>query len=285
MFSKVKQLNLKFISKTFVLAGLFLLVFSSIYKPLISRFSVSDSYYSHGFMIPFICLYLIWAKRSRLKSIEIKPSSFGIIFIVGGLLFHTVGVFLKINFVSYFSLPVVLYGISLFLGGKKITKELLFPIIFLVFMLPLPRVMIIGILFKMKLMVAASATSIVKSMGLDVWRIGSKMIYPRGYLIVGDPCSGLRSLISFLALGALFTQFTKAKPWQRLTLFACSVPIAFLSNLVRIVLLTVVSYVYGEKVALGFFHDFTGIMVFVLGFFLLMGASKVLRCQLTTEIT
>ena len=268
----------KSLMKTVLLGALFLFLFYPVYKHLAARFSAADSYYSHGYLIPFICLYLVWRKRFILKSIKPKPVLSGFFVIIGGILLHLAGTALKINFVSYCAIPIVLLGMSLYLGGVKITKELLPAIIFLVFMLPLPRVMVIGITFKLKIMVAQAATMIARSIGIQTQRVGSTIYYRGGSLLVGDPCSGLRSLITFIALGALFTQLTKGSIFSKTILFLSSIPVAFLSNILRIMFLLLVSYVYGSDIALGFLHDFSGIMVFVLGFIGLIFIAKALRC-------
>lgn len=262
---------------------LFIVIFYPTYSHLLGRFGAKDSYYSHGYLVPFVCLYFVWQKRKRLKEIELKSEPIGIVILTAGILLHLVSLFLRINFGSYFAIPISILGIVLYLYGKKIAKELIFPIFFIVFMLPLPKVIIIAISFKMKLLAAEGATFVVDKLSMKVQRVGSIIYYPGGQLLVGDPCSGLRSLISFLALGAVFTQLTGAKLWRKIILFFSTIPIALLSNLSRIVFLFVVSYIYGEKAAQGFVHDFSGFMVFVLGFLLLIIASKLLKCSLEKD--
>ncbi len=276
---KGQTIDVKWLLKIGVLCIVFLALFYPTYSHLFTRFNARDSYYSHGFLIPFVCLYLVFRKKDKLLSIKPESEPAGLFIILAGVLFYIISSFLKINFFTYLAIPVSILGIVLYLGGKKITKELLFPISFLFFMLPLPKVVIIGISFKLKLMVAQVATFLALNMGVQAERVGSTIYYPGGELLVGDPCSGLRSLVTFLALGALCTQFTKARLWRRTALFVSAIPIALLSNLTRITFLVMVSYIYGEKVALGFLHDFSGIMVFVLGFVCLIGASKLLRCS------
>ena len=100
---------------------------------------------------------------------------------------------------------------------------------------------------------------------------------------MGDPCSGLRSLISLLALGAIFTQFISGSIARKNILFLSAVPIALVSNVLRIIALLWVTYVYGERVALGFFHDLSGMLVFVIAFLGLITVTKVLKCRLAQK--
>lgn len=262
---------------------LLLIIFLPIFNSLFSRFNARDSYYSHGFLIPFVIAYLVFQKRKILGSIETKPCFAGLVVLLFGVVLHLGSLVLKINFTSYFSIPIIITGILLYLKGKKFTRELLFPICFLAFMLPLPGVMIIGISFKLKIFAAQVATLLGNVIGIESSLSGSTIYYPGGTLLVGDPCSGLRSLISFLALGALFTQFARAVRWRKIALFLSTIPIALMSNILRITFLLWFNFVYGKEAATGFVHDFAGYMVFVLGFIGLLLASKILKCQLRAE--
>jgi exosortase len=133
----------------------------------------------------------------------------------------------------------------------------------------------------MKMIAASLATFTVNAIGVPAVKDGSTIYLQNGYLVIGDPCSGLRSLISFFALGALFTQVTDAHWSKRVSLVAATVPIALFSNVLRIIVLVLVTHIYGEEAAMGFIHDFTGVMVFVVGFLGFIAVSKLLRCELT----
>jgi exosortase len=275
-----KERNIVMI-KLALAAVFFLLMFYPTYGHLAGRFNAVDSYYSHGILIPFLCIWLVFRKRKKLALIKVKPAMSGFFIILCGVLLHLGGVALKVNFASYMAIVIVLSGIVLYLLGKEFFMQLLFPIAFLFFMLPLPAVVIIGIAFHMKMMAANLATMIVNVLGVPAVKDGSTIFLKNGYLIIGDPCSGLRSLISFFALGALFTQITDAHYIKRIALVIATAPIALFSNVLRIVVLVLVTHIYGEEAAMGFIHDFTGVMVFVLGFAGFIVASKILRCRLT----
>ncbi|MBN2121237.1 MAG: archaeosortase/exosortase family protein, partial [Candidatus Omnitrophica bacterium] len=132
------------------IAILVAVVFLPIYGALVYRFTAYDTYYSHGFLVPLVSLYLVFRKRKTLKAIEPKPYLAGLFIFTSGLVLHVISLALKVRVTSYLSIPVVMLGIVLFLGGKKFARELLFPIGFLIFGLPLPKVLIIGIAFKLK---------------------------------------------------------------------------------------------------------------------------------------
>lgn len=274
-------MKLRNLVETAVIILLLVVVFSPVYGPMVYRFTARESYYSHGFIIPLVVLYLVFRKRKTLANIPAQPHWSGLVFMLGGLFMHMAGAVLKINVISYFAIPMVIMGIVLYLKGKRFAKELLFPIGFLIFMLPLPEVLIIGVTFKMKIMAAQWSTVLANIMGIEATRSGSIIYFPGGHMLVGDPCSGLRSLITFLALGALFTQFTSSALWKKQVLFLAAIPVALLSNLIRLTFSIFVGYVYGEKILHGFVHDVSGYMVFILGFLGMLMAAKLLRCQLS----
>lgn len=268
-------------SKIALIIILLIAIYAPTFISLSERFLATDSYYSHGFLVPLVSAYLIWRKRKRLKELlPNQPCKSGLALLTGGLLLHFISTVLKINFGSYLSLPIVLTGLALYLAGKRIARELLFPLAFLIFMLPLPSVIIIAVSFRMKIIAAQLASWAVNMMGIPTTRDGSTIYLPGSFLLVGDPCSGLRSLISLLALGAVFTQFTSGSRNKKSLLFLSAIPIALISNVLRIILLLLVTYVYGEKVALGFFHDLSGMLVFVFAFIGLAIVMRLLRCQI-----
>lgn len=262
-----------------IIAGLLVFIYWPAFTWMIARFNEADTYYSHGFLVPFVFLYLIWAKRDDLKKAEISPLNIGLILLVPALLVHLLAHLLEINFVSGFSLIAALFGLSLYLYGLGISRQLTFAILFLVFMIPLPQVLIISISFKMKIFAAQVATSCINLMGIQAVREGSIVNLPNTALTVGDPCSGLRSLISLTALGALYAYLIKLSRPRKALLFLLSIPIALIANIIRIILLLLVAFVYGSDVATGKFHDFSGFLVFGFAFAGLFMVGRMLSWQ------
>jgi exosortase A len=262
-----------------IIAGLLIVAYWPTFIWMNARFSEADTYYSHGFLVPFVFLYLIWAKRDDLKKAEISPLNIGLILLVPTLLVHLLAHLLGINFVSGFSLIVALSGLSLYLYGLGISRQLAFAILFLVFMIPLPQVLIINISFKMKIFAAQIATICINLMGIQAVREGSIVNLPNTALTVGDPCSGLRSLISLTALGALYAYLIKISKVRKVLLFLLSIPIALIANIIRIILLLLVAFVYGSEVATGKFHDFSGFLLFGFAFAGLFIVGRILSWQ------
>ncbi len=261
----------------FLLAGMFILTFIPTLFWMCDRWFARDSYYSHGVLIPFVSGFLIWQMRAELAAIRPKRSSWGMPLIVAGLIVHLGSSLFRIYFTSGFSMLIVLTGLILFLYGSKILKKIVFPICFLVFMVPVPLVVITNISFKMKILAAQIATAALNGMGLVAVRAGSVLKMQHTYVIVDDICSGLRSLISLAALGSIFAYWMKGPMYKRIILFFSTMPIAIATNVMRIVFLAFVSEVWGAEYAKGFVHDLSGFMVFALAFILLYTVGKILE--------
>lgn len=241
------------------------------------RWVEHDTYYSHGFLVPLICGFLIWQRRKQLVGISIAPSSIGWWLFIPGILIHFVSALLRVYFTSGFSLFLVLPGLILLSMGPRWLKALWFPLAFLVFMVPLPLVAIANISFRLKLFAAGVATNILHAIGLAAVREGSVIQTAHSYLIVEDPCSGIRSLIALFALGTLMAYYSELSRWKKIVVFLCAGPIAVLSNIFRITCLCVISEMYGSKYATGIVHDTLGILVFVVAFIGMLFIAKLLE--------
>jgi len=229
------------------------------------RFSEPESFYAHGYLVPFIAIFLILRKKEELFSAEFSPEIKGLWLLIAGLLLHIFALFFGINFLSGLSFIAVLFGLVIYNFGVRFLRTILFSLCFLIFMIPMPKVLTLGLSFHLKLLAARIASFLIGFI-IPLKSAGSVVYLPNGVLTVGSPCSGLKSLIALSALSLLFAYLTGFSLRRRVAFFLSALPIAFASNIVRIMLLIFVFYVYGGDVALGWFHDFSGMLVFVFAF-------------------
>ncbi len=229
------------------------------------RFSEPESFYAHGFLIPFVFGYLVFKQKEELKALNFKTAPAGIVVLILSLLLHLFAYFFEINFLSGFSLIGVFCGLILYNCGLTFVRQISFPLFFLMFMIPLPKAMTLGVSFHLKLF-AANIASFIVSFIVPLKSANSMVYLPNGVLTVGAPCSGLKSLITLSALSLLFAHLSGFNIKRKIIFFICSIPIAILSNIVRIMLLIIVFYVYGSEVTMGWFHDFSGFLIFVIAF-------------------
>lgn len=230
------------------------------------RWGAADSYYGHGFLMPAVSLYLVWSKRAELRGLERRQSWLGLFFLVPGALIQLGSSVLRIYFLSAFSFILVLAGLILLFFGPRIFRALWFPVFFLLMMIPLPLLMISEITLKLKFFVSELAAFVLNRIGIETVRDGSYLVMPNSYLLVGDPCSGLRSFLTFLCLGLVFAYLSRLRWWARAVLVAAGLPLAVLSNLLRVVFLSLVAEIYGMEAAGGKVHDYSGYAVFVIAF-------------------
>jgi len=264
-------------SKQLFAGVIFLLTYIPTLIWMWDRWFAADSYYSHGILIPFVTGFLIWQKKEELAAVKIKPSPWGMPLIVGGLGIHVLSSLFRVYFTSGFSMLVVLIGLILYFYGSKFLKVILFPVLFLIFMFPVPLVVIRNISFKMKILAAKIATTSLNGMGLPALQEGSQIRMRHAVVIVDDICSGLRSLISLTALGSIFAYWMDTSMIRRGLLFLSTIPIAIVTNVFRIVFLASIAEIWGPEHAVGFTHDVSGFLVFALAFVLLFAVGKLLE--------
>ena len=238
---------------------------------------MDDPNYSHGLLVPFISGYFVWQQREKLENLKIKPLNSGLFLIVFALLVLFAGVAAQEYFSRRSSFVFLLAGIVLFLFGWQWLKSLALPIGFLFFMIPLPYIVYDAMAFPLKLFVAKFSVISLKLMGVVVWREGNIIMFPQTVLEVADACSGLRSLMSLLALGVALAVFSQEKISRRILLVFLTVPIAILTNMLRVIGTGFLAQYYGAAAAEGFFHEFAGMGVFVLAMVMLFACSGVLR--------
>ncbi len=233
---------------------------------MVERWMARDSYYAHGFLIPVVMLYWLFKKRKTLASIPAEFNGAGIGLLIFGVLLHVASSVFRIYFVSAFSFVFVLLGITLALFGKKIFREVWFPICFLFLMIPLPLLIISQTTLKMKFFVSEISAHLINASNIRAVREGSYIMTPNNLLLVGDPCSGLRSFLAFICLGFVFAYEGKLAVWKRILLVFSGLPLAILSNVIRVYSLGMLGEIYGSKAIEGKVHDASGIVVFVLAF-------------------
>jgi len=263
--------------KPLIAAVIFLLAYVPTFIWMWTRWWAQDSYYSHGILIPFVTGFLIWQQKDELAKMKPQESPWGVWLIGVGIAIHLLSSLFRVYFTSGFSMFIVLVGLILYFYGSAILKKILFPVSFLIFMLPLPEVAITNISFRLKLFAAQLAKDVLNGMGILAIQEGSLIKMRHAQVVVDDVCSGLRSLISLGALGAIFAYWLKGSMTKKVLLFLSTIPIAIFTNMCRVVILSVISEVWGTQYTTGFVHDATGFLVFALAFLILYAVTKVLE--------
>lgn len=265
--------------KGLLIAALLILIYWRPGHQVVGIWMLTDSYYSHGFLIVPISAVLVWLRRRELLEISPCPSGFGYVFLAGAVTLIMFGAFLGFAIFSHLSLVPMLLGVVLTILGPRHFKLLWFPILFLFFMIPIPPSITQSVVLDLKLFATSCAVGIARLATLPIIHDGSFVHFRNDRLLIGDVCGGLRSLIALLSIGTLMAYFSKGQMWARLITLAISGPIAVAANVFRILLLCVVGYFWGSEVATGPVHDISGLLIFVVAFILFFMAEALLRRQ------
>jgi exosortase len=258
---------------------LFVLTFV-LYAPILKLLVLqwwNDPDYAHGFFVPLFSGYLLWHQRARWVQSEVEPSNFGFLVMVGGVVLLLGGSLGAELFTSRFSLLVLLTGMVLYLGGRKMLRAVSFPLGFLIFMIPLPVIIYNQITFPLQLLASRVATSWLEFMQVPVFREGNVLNLPNYSLEVVEACSGVRSLMTLISLAVAYGYLADRRRWVRYILPVLMVPIAIISNATRIVGTGFLTYHFGPQAAQGFFHEFSGWIIFLVALVLMVVCHMILR--------
>ena len=260
-----------------IIAGLLGASYGGVFRELYRVWTAVDSYYSHGFLIPPICLYFVWQKRAELRVATLEPTLAGFALLVPACLLLLGGDSLGLRPLGQISLIPMIAGLILIFLGRRHLVLVWFPLVFLIFMIPIPLSVIQSLSLHIKLLATDSAVRLARLFTLPMVRDGSFVHFGNDQLLVGEVCGGLRSFIALIAFGALMGYISKARLWARLVILLVAGPVAIVSNMLRIFALCVVAYFRGSQFATGRVHDVSGILIFVVAFILLLSFEALLR--------
>ena len=204
---------------------------------------LNNPYYSHGFLVPLISLFFLWRKRRALFEERGEPNKLGWIVITLGLAGHLVAMIWQAYYLSALAFILVLFGLLIHFCGLLVTRQLLFPLALLLFMVPLP--LIDRLSPHLESLTATYATNLVRLLGIPAESLGSQIYLPDTTFVVAAPCSGLNSLVSLLALAALFAFLVRGTLAAKLALLGTAVPIAMTANLFRVSFLLSIAHFFG----------------------------------------
>jgi exosortase len=219
--------------------------------------------YSHGFLVPFFAAFLVWDKRKVLKSIPIKQTWSGIVLIVFAIMVLILGVYGVELFTARISFLLLLTGLIATFFGWAMVRELRFPLLVLVLAIPFPAILFNRITFPLQLLASRIASDILPLLGVPTLHEGNVIELPIMKLEVAEACSGIRSLMSLFTLVVFYGYFLERTTKRRVILALASIPIAVTANVARIVGTGLCVQYWDPEKALGFFHEFSGWVMFV----------------------
>lgn len=228
-----------------------------------------DPNFSHGFLVPLFCAFVIWSQRKRLETVPTRSSWSGLVVLFASLLLLVLGVFGAELFLSRVSLVFFLAGVIIYFCGWRYFRALLFPWACLFLMIPIPAIIFNQITLPLQLFASHLASSMVSLLGVPVLREGNVLHLPTATLEVAEACSGIRSLVSLITLAIMYGYFSEPTLSGRTIIALAAVPVAVVTNGVRVMGTAILGYYWDPQKADGFFHTFSGWVIFVLAMGLL----------------
>jgi len=251
-----------------------------LYFRIVDRLAIQwwhDPNFSHGFFVPAFSIYVLWLKRETLRKLPLSPSWWGVLVLVVGLGLLIVGNLGAELFLSRFSLLIVTAGLVICFLGWPHQRQLLFPWLFLILMIPIPAIFFNQITFPLQLLASKLASGVLPLAGVPVLREGNIIQLPAMPLEVAEACSGIRSLLTLATLAIIYGYLMESKIAIRVVLALGSIPIAVAANSFRIVGTGLMVQYWNPDSAEGFFHLFSGWLIFVVSLVLLFFLHKALR--------
>lgn len=263
-----------------VLAGAIVVVLIGLYAPVFPIWLEdiwSDPNYSHVYIVPIISGFVIWQRRRQLAALPIQGSWRGVPIILAGVTALMVGDIGAETFLMRSSLIVILAGLVLFHFGWAMLRALAFPLGFFLFMVPMPAIFFYGMTGRLQNLAAESGAWALDLLGMPVLLDGNVIQLSRLTLGVTEACSGIRSLITMVALGVAWAHLMLPRFWMQAVFVISVLPITIVANAGRIVVTGLVARSFGVEYAEGFFHFFSGWLVFIVALLCLLAVDRVLR--------
>jgi exosortase len=225
--------------------------------------------FSHGFLIPFFAAFVLWDKREELLHTPVMPSWAGVWLVVLGLFELLVGIFGADLFLQRTSFVLLAAGLVWTLLGKAMLGRVKFVLFVLLLAIPLPTIVFNQITFPLQLQASAYASALLRAAQVPVLQDGNVIKLPAMELEVAEACSGIRSLMSLFTVAVIYGYFLERRTWRRVVLALASIPIAVAANVARIFGTGLCVQYWDPVKAMGFFHEFSGWLMFLVSLSLL----------------
>jgi exosortase len=268
--------------RSLVALGLVGAVTLLVYFPVLTSLArqwASDDNYSHGFLVAPFAFYFAWLRRRDLAALPVQPHWTGLVVVLASLAVLLAGRLGAELFLARVSLIGLIAGVILFLYGTRHLRVLAFSVAFLLLMVPLPAVVFNQLAFPLQLLASRAGEAVLAASSIPVLREGNILVLPTTTLEVVEACSGIRSLVSLLTLALVLGKLTEPRLWKRVALALLALPVAIAANAARVAGTGLTAEWISPQAAEGFFHEFSGWVMFVVAFSLLLGAQRLLSLR------
>jgi len=257
------------------LAGLVAVCYWPVIGDIVHQWS-SDDNMAHGWFVPVIVGYIVWERREELARVELRRSGWGLALLIGSGVLACLGALAAEIFTERLALAGTIAGLAWYLGGTELFRRLRFPLLLLLFALPLPGLLHKQITFPLQLLATELAEQGLELAGRTVLREGNVLELAGRMISVVEACSGIRALMALEFFALAYAYLFHEKVWMRWALAAAAAPVAVVANAGRVMATALLGEV-DERLAEGFYHGLEGWAVFVVAMAMLIGVERVLR--------
>ncbi len=260
-----------------LLLGGFVLLYAPAYLELSRTIWATDEQ-GHGPIILAVAGWLLYSQRHALAALPAKPVPWlGWPLLLFALMLYAFGRSQDITMFAIGSQMLLMVALLLLFHSAQGLRLVWFPIFFLLFMVPLPEALVAAVTAPLKSAVSAVASSLLYNLGYPVGRSGVVMTVGPYQLLVADACAGLNSMFTLEALGMLYMNLMRYTSVPRnVALALLLIPTAFVANIVRVMILVLVTYHFGDEAGQGFVHGFAGMVLFMVALMLMLVLDKLL---------
>jgi exosortase D (VPLPA-CTERM-specific) len=245
-----------------VTAAIMVFIYYGGLERLVFRWNDSEEY-GYGYLIPVLTVFFIWLRKNEIEKLPFKGSLLGVLAVMAGIFTFVLGELSTLYIIIQYSFLLTLYGLVLSYTGWKAFRIMLVPLLFLVFMIPLPIFLYQGLSAQLQLVSSELGVGFIRLLGISVYLEGNVIDLGSYKLQVVEACSGLRYLFPLAALSFVAAYIFKAPFWRRAIIFLSSVPITIVMNSFRIVVIGILVDKWGPGQAEGFLHYFEGWVIFM----------------------
>ena len=229
----------------------------------------------HELIILAVSGWLLYRQRPALQALPDASGRAGGVLLALGLLLYAFGRSQQFLRIEMLSLSLVLLAVLVLFKGWAVLRLVWFPLLFLLFALPLPYSLVQAVTAPLKLGVSIVATKLLLWLGFPMGRTGVVMTIGQYQLLVSEACAGLQTMFTLEAMGLLYASLMNYRSWVRnASLALLVIPVAFSANVVRVMILVLVTYYFGDAAGRGFIHGFAGMVLFAVGLAFIIGADR-----------
>lgn len=262
-----------------VLSAAFIAAYYPVWKNLVTTWWNNESY-SHGFAIVPLSLFILWRKRDELRETAGEGTDSGLLVAGAALFTYIFALAGEIRTLASLSMLIFLGGAISYLWGYRLLRLTLFPLGLLAFMIPIPAQLLAALTIPLQLLVTDIAGLFAKMIGIPILVQGNLIQLPGRTFEVVEACSGLRSIMALVTLGAVMGYFTLNKTWSRILLIAGAFPIAIVANSARLLAMVIFFFYFKIDLLQEGAHTLFGMGVFIITICMFFGVQKVLsKCQ------